>query len=664
MLDAGQASRSPVALAIAAALSVAAIAVPAAASAETIQVDLSSAFNVRGAVPDGASFSGGGLDGSGSAYSATLLGTSRTVGGVPFTLGPAGGNNAVRNRSVSLPAAKYATLSLLATAVNGNRPGQTFRVTYGDGTSATFTQGVSDWYTPQAYPGESVALAMNHRNTQSGTADSRSFDLYAYSFALDGTRTVQSLTLPATNDVAVLAITLTGSGGGGGTPIVQVFQHCDFGGWSASFTATGAFATADLTSRGGVNNDASSVKVAAGYKVTLYDGNNQSGTSVTLTAGDTACLVGVGFNDVLSSLRIETDSGGGDVDNSVVACGNAPGGNTSSDVPYVRVHLKRNLVYVCVEQSFWNVASNAAAIRRFFDFFDGIAPELQSLFSFTPTGTPFLIQITSPTGGACACVDPKLGSNIGVTVTGDAYPNTYVSDSGISVPGFWGYLLTLHEFINVWTGEMTSGWPTDWWADHRSPFPNAMDETIMRDLGTRQGNQVLVDAASAQHERYTMSEPDSEVQMFLRFFDLFGGFLAYNRAFALVRGDGLQWDTVSPANPSALRTEYVIAYLQLGFRTTSDLTQSQFVASGVSRATDQDPAYSISATRVGDIADAHCSIASAKNAGRNVNSFLNALRHGNVAGARVSGAQCGATCPTECGCDSTANQCVAPWRAR
>src|SRR5262245_41600277 len=86
---------------------------------------------------------------------------------------------------------------------------------------------------------------------------------------------------------------------------VQIFQHCDFGGWQATFTAAGNFNTADLVARGGIDNDASSVKVAAGFKVTLFDGNNQTGRSVVLTAGNTACLVGNSFNDVLSSLRIE-----------------------------------------------------------------------------------------------------------------------------------------------------------------------------------------------------------------------------------------------------------------------------------------------------------------------------------------------------------------------
>src|SRR5688572_10375426 len=71
-----------------------------------------------------------------------------------------------------------------------------------------------------------------------------------------------------------------GGGGGGGTPIVQLFEHCNFTGWSASFTTTGAFNTADVVSRGGVDNGASAVRIATGFKATLFANNQQSGTAV------------------------------------------------------------------------------------------------------------------------------------------------------------------------------------------------------------------------------------------------------------------------------------------------------------------------------------------------------------------------------------------------
>jgi hypothetical protein len=90
-----------------------------------------------------------------------------------------------------------------------------------------------------------------------------------------------------------------------------VFQNCGFTGWVANFAGTGNFTTADLVSRSGLDNDASSIKIAPGFKVTLFGGDQQTGASVVLTAGDTTCFTAsnINFNDVLSSLRVETDTG-------------------------------------------------------------------------------------------------------------------------------------------------------------------------------------------------------------------------------------------------------------------------------------------------------------------------------------------------------------------
>ena len=42
----------------------------------------------------------------------------------------------------------------------------------------------------------------------------------------------------------------------------------------------------------------------AGYRVTLYDAGNLTGTSITKTADD-SCLVDDGWNDRVSSMRVE-----------------------------------------------------------------------------------------------------------------------------------------------------------------------------------------------------------------------------------------------------------------------------------------------------------------------------------------------------------------------
>ena len=88
-------------------------------------------------------------------------------------------------------------------------------------------------------------------------------------------------------------------------------------------------------SRGGLDNDASSIKIAAGFRVTLFDGNQQGGASVVLTAGDTTCFTAanINFNDRLSSLRIETAT------SPSPSPSPSPGGGSARSAPYMDISL-------------------------------------------------------------------------------------------------------------------------------------------------------------------------------------------------------------------------------------------------------------------------------------------------------------------------------------
>jgi hypothetical protein len=192
-------------------------------------VNLASAFNLPGIYADGITFTSG-LDGSGSAYSSTLLTPNRILNGVQYNFGPAtttscgaSGQSACTNNAVSsagqviaLPAGQFTTLQLLATAIDGPVLSQTITVTYTDNTTSKFTQSFSDWcncsQSPGQQHGESFAVAMPYRDNAAGTQDSSPFNLYAYTFLLNNGKTVQSLTLPPTlskGAVIVLAATLT-----------------------------------------------------------------------------------------------------------------------------------------------------------------------------------------------------------------------------------------------------------------------------------------------------------------------------------------------------------------------------------------------------------------------------------------------------------------------
>jgi hypothetical protein len=173
-----------------------------------VSVSLTAIDNVDGIGTAGTAVSGGGLDAEGYAYAGNLLGTSITWAGSTLALGSANAADAVDSKTITLPAGNYTTLNMLATGVNGNQAGQTFVVTYTDGTTSSITQSLSDWYTPQSYTGESIVLSMAYRITASGGTDNRTFNLYGYSFALNSAKTVQSLTLPTNRDVVLLSLGL------------------------------------------------------------------------------------------------------------------------------------------------------------------------------------------------------------------------------------------------------------------------------------------------------------------------------------------------------------------------------------------------------------------------------------------------------------------------
>ncbi len=191
-------------------------------------VDLASAYDAYGFYDDADQANitpANSLDNGGYVYSANLLSPPGTtpmglnVNGAQFAFGPPNKLDSVYGNGgspIDLPSGQFASLNLLATGVEGAQESQTVAVNYTDSTTQEFTQTFDDWSSGSSCtasnpcaPGESVAVAMPYRDTASGAQDS-AFYLFAYSFALNPSKAVRSLTLPDNRNVVVLAATLTG----------------------------------------------------------------------------------------------------------------------------------------------------------------------------------------------------------------------------------------------------------------------------------------------------------------------------------------------------------------------------------------------------------------------------------------------------------------------
>jgi hypothetical protein len=180
---------------------------------DPVPTSLAGYYNRAGIYTDGTTFTNpptGGLDDDGSAYSGTLLGNSQTWSNILFAFGPFNVTNVISCASQTIPLSpgNYSRLGMLATGVNGAQTSQSFVVTYSDASTATFTQSLSDWYTPSSFAGESKAVIMSYRDLSDGDTDNRTFNLYGYSFALNPAKIVQSIQLPNDANVVVTAISL------------------------------------------------------------------------------------------------------------------------------------------------------------------------------------------------------------------------------------------------------------------------------------------------------------------------------------------------------------------------------------------------------------------------------------------------------------------------
>jgi uncharacterized protein YdeI (BOF family) len=93
--------------------------------------------------------------------------------------------------------------------------------------------------------------------------------------------------------------------------VATMYKDCNYAGTAVTLPA-GDYTLAALQSRGILNDDISSLSVNSGYQVVLYENDNFSGASLTLTASNT-CLVnnplGTGnWNDIATSVRVRPAS--------------------------------------------------------------------------------------------------------------------------------------------------------------------------------------------------------------------------------------------------------------------------------------------------------------------------------------------------------------------
>lgn len=169
---------------------------------------------------------------------------------------------------------------------------------------------------------------------------------------------------------------------------------------------------------------------------------------------------------------------------------------------------------------------------------------------------------------------PKVEENLGlilskkpikVNIIGGPYVGGMTSNGEISIfsntmADPTGSAILLGEYINTVTGQVTSGWPYDWWANGTWHFPRMAAIEALKESGS--GGS----AVAAQWFEWGSYYWSNINDVYLQFKKIKEekGWPVYRRLFSSVVEDKMNWERLGE-NPSALLTNYVLAYLSLGY---------------------------------------------------------------------------------------------------
>ncbi len=217
---------------------------------------------------------------------------------------------------------------------------------------------------------------------------------------------------------------------------------------------------------------------------------------------------------------------------------------------YQMIHEGKHWTWFARQDQFRRHKADIAAL---YGYADQAFDKLCDSWGLKPSRDKYTLLVMARPGGGFAAGDISEVRAItgkespGIGCSYDAFFNT-----ANGIKAYWAHILITHEMVNLFTGQIVSGgWPVDWWANHRSPFPLMTAVEI---------EYALVPQMAVFHERQGREDP--LVGMFMQLKDQFG-WAMFRKAFHAAIDDGIRWDAVG-ANPSALRTAYVAAYLQIG----------------------------------------------------------------------------------------------------
>jgi hypothetical protein len=226
--------------------------------------------------------------------------------------------------------------------------------------------------------------------------------------------------------------------------------------------------------------------------------------------------------------------------------------------PTILIHTGSHFIWY-TKKCIWD--AHQGDISALFDYMDRQFSQIISDLGIKPPREQYYLWVDPITGGACACFSEDIRKVTGKEAPGIAIAYDAFFNGEKGTKAFWAYALGPHETTNMLTGQGVSfGWPWDWWADDKSPFPAMTAVRVEAELGR---NDV-----SAWHDAQIVRVSDAlgaKLYAMFKAVQARYGWSIFQKMFALVKADGVQWPNIdSGHNPSLILTAYVTAYMVLG----------------------------------------------------------------------------------------------------
>jgi hypothetical protein len=226
--------------------------------------------------------------------------------------------------------------------------------------------------------------------------------------------------------------------------------------------------------------------------------------------------------------------------------------------PTILIHTGSHYIWY-TKKCIWD--AHQGDISALFDYMDRAFSQIVSDWGIKPSREQYYLWVDPITGGGCACSSEDIHKVTGKEAPGIAIAYDAFFNGSKETKGFWAYAFGTHETTNLLTGQLDPGWPWDWWADDKSPFPAMTAVRVEAELGR---NDISA-WHGAQFDAARQDAIGAKLYAMFKTIQARYGWSIFQKMFALLKADGVQWNNIdSGRNPSLILTAYVTAYMVLG----------------------------------------------------------------------------------------------------